>query len=269
MNAPVHDARHRGETRRFFARTISFRDLRATVPPMILERILHSQGFGSRRQCRGLIQRGAVTIAGSVVDDADADYVPEGLSFTIDGTTWLWREHVYVMLHKPAGVECSRNPKHHPSVFTLLPHSFFERNVQCVGRLDQDTTGLLLLSDDGTFIHQNTSPKRKVPKRYRVTTAQPLEDAQVTALEQGVLLDDEKEPLAAVSAAREATHTLMLTIQEGKYHQVKRMVAATGNHVDALRRDAIGALDLPATLEPGQWRWLEASDLDALRTTPG
>lgn len=233
---------------------------------MILERILHSQGFGTRRQCRALIEHGAVTIDGTVADDADADYATEGLSFTIDGTTWLWRKHVYVMLHKPAGYECSRDPQHHPSVFSLLPRPFVERNVQCVGRLDQDTTGLLLLSDDGAFIHQNTSPKRKVPKRYRVTTARALDDTQVAVLEQGVMLHDEKAPLTALSAVREAPQTLILTIQEGKYHQVKRMVAAAGNHVDALHRDAIGSLDLPATLEPGQWRWLETGDLDALRS---
>jgi 16S rRNA pseudouridine516 synthase len=232
---------------------------------MILERILHSQGFGTRRQCRALIESGAVTLDGAVVDDADADFTPEGLAFTIDGTEWTWREHAYLMLHKPAGYECSRDPQHHMSVFALLPQPLLERDVQCVGRLDQDTTGLLLLSDDGAFIHQNTSPKRKVPKRYRVTTARPIEDAQVEALRQGVLLRDEKAPLSALAAERQAAQTLVLTIQEGKYHQVKRMVAAAGNHVEALHREAIGALDLPASLEPGQWRWLEAADFDALK----
>ncbi|HTJ91560.1 MAG TPA: 16S rRNA pseudouridine(516) synthase [Pararobbsia sp.] len=236
---------------------------------MILERILHSQGFGTRRQCRALIQSGAVTIDGTVIDDPDAEYLPAGLSFAIDGTAWTWREHVYLMLHKPEGFECSRDPQHHPSVFTLLPRPLVERNVQCVGRLDQDTTGLLLLSDDGAFIHQNTSPKRKVPKRYRVTTARPIDDTQIDALREGVLLRDEKTPLAALCAARESAQTLVLTIQEGKYHQVRRMIAAAGNHVDALQRDAIGALELPASLEPGQWRWLEPADFDALGRAHG
>ncbi|CAM2148969.1 Ribosomal small subunit pseudouridine synthase A [Pararobbsia alpina] len=232
---------------------------------MILERILHSQGFGTRRQCRALIESGAVTIDGAIVDDADAAFSPEGLAFTIDGTTWTWREHAYLMLHKPAGFECSRDPQHHASVFSLLPRPLVERDVQCVGRLDQDTTGLLLLSDDGAFIHQNTSPKRKVPKRYRVTTARPIEDAQIEALREGVLLRDEKAPLAALAAEQESAQTLVLTIQEGKYHQVKRMVAATGNHVEALHREAIGALELPTSLEPGQWRWLDTADFEALR----
>ncbi len=234
-------------------------------PPMIFERLLHSQGFGTRRQCRALIEGGAVTVGDQVLDDPDAEMAPEGLSFIVDGVRWEYCEHVYLMLHKPAGFECSRDPQHHASVFSLLPRPLVERNVQCVGRLDQDTTGLLLLSDDGAFVHQNTSPKRKVPKRYRVTTARPLEEGQLDALRAGVMLRDEAQPLAALAAVRESTTTLLLTIQEGKYHQVKRMVAATGNHVEALHREAIGALTLPAALGPGAWRWLGDAELAALR----
>ncbi|WP_175102979.1 16S rRNA pseudouridine(516) synthase [Pararobbsia alpina] len=233
---------------------------------MIFERLLHSQGFGSRRQCRALIESGAVAVGEAVLDDPDAELDPRGLSFTVDSVRWDYREHAYLMLHKPAGFECSRDPQHHASVFALLPRPLVERNVQCVGRLDQDTTGLLLLSDDGAFVHQNTSPKRKVPKRYRVSTARPIEDAQLDALRAGVLLRDESQPLAAWAAERENATTLLLTIQEGKYHQVKRMVAAAGNHVEALHRDAIGNLTLPASLGPGQWQWLDEADFAALRT---
>jgi 16S rRNA pseudouridine516 synthase len=238
-------------------------------PPMIFERLLHSQGFGTRRQCRALIESGAVTLGEGVLDDPDAELDPHGLSFTVDGVRWDYREQAYLMLHKPTGFECSRDPQHHASVFSLLPRPLFERNVQCVGRLDQDTTGLLLLSDDGTFVHQNTSPRRKVPKRYRVSTARPIEDAQLEALCAGVLLRDESRALAAWAAEREDATTLLLTIQEGKYHQVKRMVAAAGNHVEALHREAIGNLTLPASLEPGRWQWLDEADLAALRTPLG
>ncbi|MEJ0002963.1 MAG: 16S rRNA pseudouridine(516) synthase [Pararobbsia sp.] len=235
---------------------------------MIFERLLHSQGFGTRRQCRALIERGAVAIGGKVIDDPDAELTPDGLVFTVDGELWAYREHAYLMLHKPGGFECSRDPQHHASVFSLLPRPLVERNIQCVGRLDQDTTGLLLLSDDGAFVHQNTSPKRKVPKRYRVATARPIDDAQLEALRAGVLLRDEAQPLAALAAERDGPATLLLTIQEGKYHQVKRMVAAAGNHVEALHREAIGALTLPGTLAPGQWRWLGNEDLSALHARP-
>jgi len=167
---------------------------------MNLESVLFTQGFGSRRQCRTLIADGRVTINGVVHDDPDADLSTEALNFTVDGTTWPYREHAYLLLNKPAGYECSREPQHHLSVFNLLPPQFAERGVQCVGRLDQDTTGLLLLSDDGKFVHAFTSPKRKVPKVYVATTRHPLDDAQLGALRTGVLLHGEPKPIAAVAA---------------------------------------------------------------------
>ena len=127
--------------------------------------------------------------------------------FSVDGVVWPYREHAYLLLNKPAGYECSRDPQHHLSVFSLLPPQFAERGVQCVGRLDQDTTGLLLLSDDGKFVHLFTSPKRKVPKVYVATTRHPIDDAQLSALRDGVLLHGEPKPIAAVDAeARGDSH---------------------------------------------------------------
>lgn len=146
----------------------------------------------------------------------------------------------------------------------LLPAPYVERGVQPVGRLDADTTGLLLLSDDGQFIHHFTSPRRHVPKTYAVSVRHPLDDTQLTALRQGVQLHDEPAPLAALACAARDSHTLLLTIGEGKYHQVKRMVAAAGNRVDALHREAMGELALPADLAPGQWRELTAEDFSQL-----
>jgi 16S rRNA pseudouridine516 synthase len=146
-----------------------------------------------------------------------------------------------------------------------LPAQFATRGVQCVGRLDQDTTGLLLLSDDGQFVHAYTSPKRKVPKVYLATTRHPLDDAQLAALREGVLLHGEAKPIAAVAAHARDEHALELTVLEGKYHQVKRMVAAAGNRVEALHRERIGGLALPALLAEGAWQWLDESDLGALR----
>jgi len=146
-----------------------------------------------------------------------------------------------------------------------LPAQFATRGVQCVGRLDQDTTGLLLLSDDGQFVHAYTSPKRKVPKVYLATTRHPLDDAQLAALREGVLLHGEAKPIAAVAAHARGDHALELTVLEGKYHQVKRMVAAAGNRVEALHRERIGGLALPALLAEGAWQWLDESDLGALR----
>ncbi|WP_322015543.1 16S rRNA pseudouridine(516) synthase [Paraburkholderia sp. J12] len=232
---------------------------------MNLESILFSQGFGSRRQCRALVADARVAVDGIVCTDPLAPFDPVGLTFSVDGEAWPYHERAYLALNKPAGYECSRDPQHHLSVFHLLPAQFAARGVQCVGRLDQDTTGLLLLSDDGQFVHAFTSPKRKVPKLYVATTRHPLDDAQLTALRTGVLLHGEREPVAAVDARARSEHELELSVLEGKYHQVKRMIAAAGNRCEALHRERIGGLTLPADLAPGAWRWLGASELEALR----
>ncbi|WP_042260823.1 pseudouridine synthase [Paraburkholderia heleia] len=232
---------------------------------MNLESILFTQGFGSRRQCRALIADARVAVAGEPCGDPLATFVTAGLVFSVDGTPWPFHERAYIALNKPAGYECSRDPQHHLSVFHLLPPQFAQRNVQCVGRLDQDTTGLLLLSDDGQFVHAFTSPKRKVPKVYVASTRHPLDATQLSALRAGVLLHGEREPIAAVAASARAGHELELTVLEGKYHQVKRMVAAAGNRVEALHRERIGGFSLPAGLAPGAWQWLDAAALDALR----
>ena len=232
---------------------------------MNLESILFTQGFGSRRQCRALIAEARVAVTGEPCTDPHATFDTAGLAFTVDGQPWPFHERAYIALNKPAGYECSRDPQHHLSVFHLLPPQFAERNVQCVGRLDQDTTGLLLLSDDGQFVHAFTSPKRKVPKVYVATTRHPLDEPQLKALREGVLLHGEREPSAAVAASARGERELELTVLEGKYHQVKRMVAAAGNRVEALHRERIGGFALPAELAPGAWQWLDAAALDALR----
>jgi 16S rRNA pseudouridine516 synthase len=235
---------------------------------MDLERILFSQGFGSRRQCRSLIAEGRVSVSGESCTDPGAD-IPDaaltGFDFEVDGKPWRYREKAYLALNKPAGYECSRDPQHHPSIFALLPPQLIERGVQCVGRLDQDTTGLLLFSDDGAFVHAFTSPKRKVPKTYLATTRHPLDEPQLAALRDGVLLHGEPKPIAAVVAVARDACLLELSVLEGKYPQVKRMVAAAGNRVEKLHRERVGGFALPETLPEGQWRWLEAADLEALR----
>ena len=233
---------------------------------MNLESVLFTQGFGSRRQCRALIADGRVAIDGTVHADPGADVLTGALTFSVDGVAWPYREHAYLLLNKPAGYECSREPQHHLSVFNLLPPQFAARGVQCVGRLDQDTTGLLLLSDDGRFVHAFTSPKRKVPKVYLATTRHALDETQLGALREGVQLRGESRPVAAVAANARSEHALELTVLEGKYHQVRRMVAAAGNRVEALHRERIGGLSLPATLAAGAWQWLDEPDLGSLRS---
>lgn len=233
---------------------------------MQLDRMLQSQGFGSRKECRALIRQGRVALAGVVCDDPFTEVELEGCAFTVDDEPWLYRAQVYLALHKPAGFECSHRPQHHRSVFSLLLEPLVTRGVQCVGRLDEDTTGLLLLSDDGQFIHTLSSPKRKVRKVYEVQTKHALDAPQIEALLGGVVLHDDPEPVLALACEQLSERSLRLTIAEGRYHQVKRMIAAAGNRVESLKRVAVGGFSLPAELGEGQWCWLEAADLDELHS---
>jgi 16S rRNA pseudouridine516 synthase len=140
---------------------------------------------------------------------------------------------------------------------SLLPAPLRLRDVQPVGRLDEDTTGLLLLTDDGTLIHRLTSPKKHVPKVYEIVTTEPVTERQVGELLRGVVLHDDPQPVRAAACEQTGERALRMTLLEGKYHQVKRMVAAAGNTVLGLHRSAFGALVLPADLAPGQWQWLD------------
>lgn len=232
---------------------------------MKLAQLLFSQGFGARRECEGLIVSGHVGIGGRVVDDPFAEIQPEGLIFSVRGEAWPYHAKALLVMNKPAGHECSQKPRHHPSVYSLLPAPLRRRDVQSVGRLDEDTTGLLLFTDDGALIHRWTSPKRHVPKVYEVGCKHPVDASQVQRLLQGVKLVD--DPATVAAAAAEPTgerpdglHGLRLTLTDGKYHQVKRMLAAVGNRVEALHRSGFGALQLPADLAPGGWRWLDGPE---------
>ena len=138
------------------------------------------------------------------------------------------------------------------------------QGVQAVGRLDQDTTGMLLLSDDGQFIHRLSSPKKHVPKVYQVTTKHPADAAQVQRLLAGVVLDDDPKPVRAAACEIVGSHRMDITLMEGKYHQVKRMIAAVSNRVEGLHRSRIGGYELPADLPPGGWKWLSVEELDLL-----
>lgn len=232
---------------------------------MTLDRILQSQGFGTRKWCRELISDGEVSVAGQVVTDYRACFETAGFSFAIFDELWEYREHVYIALNKPSGYECSRKPSHHPGVLTLLPEQFTWRDVQPVGRLDHDTTGLLLMSDDGAFIHAQSSPRRHVPKLYLATTSAPVSDAQVAQLLAGVQLHDEPAPLAAQSCRKVGDYQIEIVLEQGKYHQVKRMLAAAGNHCAALRRTAVGKLTLDMLdLDGGEWCYLNKEQIDLL-----
>ena len=249
---------------------------------MQLADVLFNEGFGTRRVCGGLIERGLVKIVGLNAPETHEEYAQaaieyvaklktvDGLQLQVNGVDWTCHSQAYVLLHKPAGYECSHKPGAWPSVYTLLaaplcvrPAKTALQGVQAVGRLDQDTTGMLLLSDDGQFIHRMASPKHHVPKLYQVTCKHALDSAQIAKLLAGVVLDDDPKPVRAAAAVQTGELTLDLTLTEGKYHQVKRMLAAVGNRVEALHRASMGGLTLGG-LASGQWRWLTADEVAAL-----
>jgi 16S rRNA pseudouridine516 synthase len=171
-----------------------------------------------------------------------------------------------LMLHKPLGVTCSHKEQG-ALVYELLPGRWRARDpaISTVGRLDKETSGLLLMTDDGELLHRIISPRRHVAKRYRASLDRPLAGDEAARFAAGdMLLEGEDKPLQpAVLEAVSPTEAL-LTITEGRYHQVRRMFAAVGNHVTALHRDRIGGLDLPADLAPGQWRLMTAADIAAV-----
>ena len=231
---------------------------------MILEKMLQSQGFGSRKNCQNLIKNGAVQIQGEIVSDPKLKLKLDQLEFTVSGQTYQYREKVYIALNKPAGYECSHQATHHFSVFELFDQVLLERGLQCVGRLDQDTTGLLLLTDDGQFLQALTHPKKHVAKVYRMQTADAVTEEQLLNLEQGVELRHENGIFAATDVEQIAEHEMQMAIHQGVYHQVKRMLAAVGNKVEKLHRQQIGLLKLQ-DLSEGEWIYLTESQIQAAK----
>ncbi|MDX8398943.1 MAG: pseudouridine synthase [Gallionellaceae bacterium] len=229
---------------------------------LTLDRILQSQGFGARKWCRKLIADGDISVAGEVVQDYRSAFETTDLVFSVYGDEWLYREHMYIALNKPSNYECSRKPSHHPSVQSLFPEQLTNRDIQPVGRLDHDTTGLLLMSDDGAFIHTQSSPKSHIQKVYVATTYDPVTPELVAKLLTGVKLNDEPEPLAAVVCKQLAEHQLEIVLEQGKYHQVKRMLVAADNHCVALSRSQIGQLTLASLgLKEGEYCHLSTEQM--------
>lgn len=234
-----------------------------------LDKLLANLGYGSRREIQGLARAGGVLLDGEAVRDAsgriplDAD-LPERM--TVDGEALDPLPGLALLLHKPLGVTCSHKEVG-PLVYALLPERWRRREpaLSTVGRLDKDTSGLLLLTDDGGLLHRIISPKAEVSKRYRVTLERPMRGDEAVVFASGTLMleGEEKSLLPAVLDVEDATHAALI-LSEGRYHQVRRMFAALGNHVAALHRDRVGGLALPADLEPGAYRIMGPDDVAAL-----
>ena len=184
-------------------------------------------------------------------------------SITVNGEEVSTVDKLYVMMHKPLDVECSHNARDHQSVFSLLPDRFTAMGIQTVGRLDADSEGLLLLSNQGDFIHKVESPKKGLLKRYRVTLAREFTEAQKQELLKGVMLKGERREVLAREIEVDGA-SVIVAIGEGLYHQVRRMFAAVGNHVETLERISIGPVQLDASLGRGGWRFLTDEEVSSL-----
>ena len=225
------------------------------MPALTLERLLAGIGFGSRKEARGLVRMGLVELDGKVLEDPFMEFAGRPETITVNGEEVPTVEKLYVMLHKPLDVECSHNARDHRSVFELLPDRFTAMGIQSVGRLDADSEGLLLLSNQGDFIHRVESPKKGLLKHYKVTLAREFTDAQREELLKGVMLKGERREVVAREIETDG-ESVIIAIGEGLYHQVRRMFAAVGNHVETLERISIGNLKLDPTLGRGGWRFL-------------
>ena len=230
---------------------------------MKLVKTIANLGYGSRKQVAAMFREGRITDARGEVLYAD-DRVAHA-DVRIDGEPLDPPTGLTLMLHKPVGYTCSTKDRGR-LVYDLLPPRYALRSpaLSTVGRLDRDTSGLLLLTDDGALLHRIISPKSKLPKVYEATLAQPLRGDEADAFASGtLLLDSEKTPLLPAQLEVLSPTQARLTLHEGRYHQVRRMFAAVGNHVEALHRSRIGGLDLGA-LREGAWRTLDANDLAQL-----
>lgn len=231
-----------------------------------LDKLLANLGYGSRKEVQQLARAGLVTLDGAPVNDT-SQILP--LSADLPARLHVRGEPLdplpglVLLLHKPLGHTCSHKEEG-PLVYDLLPPRWRERAppLSTVGRLDKETSGLLLLTDDGPLLHRITSPKRGIPKRYRARLARPLAGSEAAALASGTLmLESETKPLLPVAMETHSPTLVTVTLEEGRYHQVRRMFAALGNHVLELHRESIGALTLPEDLPPGSFRPLGEDEI--------
>lgn len=213
-----------------------------------------------RKECRDAIRKGFVTVDGIPVKKADASVTSRN-TVCFAGEELDLREHLYFMLHKPADTVCTTEdiPE---SVLKLFPERYRKR-LFCVGRLDKDTTGLLLLTDDGAFDHRLMSPKCHAQKEYEVILARPLSEADIAVIEPGMTLENGEKTLPC-RVFRTGETTCRILLSEGKYHQVKRMFAAVSNRVMGLHRSSLGGLPLDPALAPGQFRELTEEEILSL-----
>lgn len=230
-----------------------------------LDKILSGTGRWSRREVKGLVRQGRVLLDGHPASAADVKIAPENVCIEVDGERIIYSAFTYVMLHKPAGVLSAVEDCRQKTVMDLLPQELQRQNLSPVGRLDKDTEGLLLLSNDGALIHRLLAPKNHVDKVYFARTDGTPTEEDAKRFARGMTLGD---GLACLPAKLEVIgkEEVLVTLREGKFHQVKRMLAACGTPVRYLKRLSMGTLRLDDSLQPGEFRLLREEEIFALRT---
>lgn len=221
-----------------------------------LDKLLSSTGRWSRKEVKTLVSQGRVWVDGRAAAGPEEKVDPVNAVFAVDGQIMDCAPFVYVMLNKPAGVLSATEDRNQATVLDLLPQELKRRGLFPVGRLDKDTTGLLLLTDDGALAHRLLSPKSHVPKVYLAHIEGRVDQGDIDALAAGMVLADGLRCLPAGLEPLGEGNICLVTLQEGKYHQVKRMLAARGKPVRTLHRQSMGPLTLDEELQPGKWRFL-------------
>ena len=229
---------------------------------MRLDKYLASVSDYSRSDVKKLCKAGRVTVAGVLVGDAGHNIEPTA-DVQVDGASFRRATARYFMLNKPLGYISATKDREHLTALELLDEDNLDK-MHIAGRLDIDTTGLVLISDDGQWSHRITSPKSHCPKTYFVETVDPISPQAVEAIEKGIHLNNEKRPTKPAKMVLVDEHSARLTISEGKYHQVKRMLAAVGNKVDRLHRESIGEIELDKDLMPGEYRALTDEEISSV-----
>ncbi|MBR0535409.1 MAG: rRNA pseudouridine synthase [Clostridia bacterium] len=231
-----------------------------------LDKIIASQGLASRSEVKAMVRRGEVEVNGDVVKDSGVK-VSYSDNICINGAPLFQRKFTYIMLNKPTGVVSATNDKRDKTVVDILPEEFKRKNLFPAGRLDKDTTGFCLVTDDGDFAHRILSPARHVTKTYIAVLSRPIDyELGKKAFLDGVVLEDGTVLLSAILIQLEAGDkpVYKVVIKEGKYHQVRRMFASLGSHVEQLKRIAIGGLMLDEALEEGEARLLTEKELESI-----
>lgn len=225
-----------------------------------LDKAISEQGTLSRKDAGRLITKGLVTVNGTVVRDTGAKVLRESDTVAVNGTAVTLREHLYLLLNKPLGVVSASSDPHDKTVVDLVPPELWRRGLFPAGRLDKDTTGMVILTDDGDFAHRILAPKSHIPKTYIATLDIPVTDEMAVGFNAGIALKGEKECMPAQLTITDS-HTARVVISEGMYHQIKRMFGCYGAKVVSLRRVAMGGLALDETLDEGCCRELEPREL--------